>query len=130
MTRRRSCAAIRRFVAAVRVAGWDAGAVRAGLDSRTIAMGGFAVLLAAGLGGLAGGTAGVAAGVLAALAGLVPPAVLAVAIERRARNAARVKRRLELLKAFASPVPADDGGCGGEDPADLAMRVVARYMRP
>ena len=65
--------------------------MRAGLDSRTVALGVFAVLLAAGLGGLAGHSAGVAAGVLAALAGLVPPAVLAVAVERRARNAARAR---------------------------------------
>ena len=104
--------------------------MRAGLDSRTIAVGALAVLLAAGLGGLAGSTAGVAAGVLAAMAGLVPPVVLAVAIERRARNAARAKRRQELLKTFAPPVPADDGRDGGEDPAGLAVRDVARYLRP
>ena len=93
-------------------------------------MGALAVLLAAGLGGLAGTTAGVAAGVLAAMAGLAPPTVLAVAIELRARNAARAKRRQELLKAFASPEPADDREEGGENRADLTVRDVARYLRP
>jgi hypothetical protein len=77
--------------------------VGAGLNSRTVAVGALAVLLAAGLGGLAGGTAGVPAGVLAAMAGLVPPAVLALAVERRARSTAHAKRRQELLKIFAFP---------------------------
>jgi hypothetical protein len=81
----------------------------AGLDSRTVALSVFAVLLAVTLGGLAGHSAGVAAGVLAALAGLVPPAVLAVAVEWRARDAARALRRQELLKTFAPPAPAGDG---------------------
>ena len=104
--------------------------MRAGLDSRTIAVGALAVLLAAGLGGLAGGTAGVAAGVLAALAGLVSSAVLAVALERRTRNAARAKRRQELLTTFASPVPAYECGDDREGLARPATGDVARFLRP
>lgn len=104
--------------------------MRAGLDSRTVAVGALAVLLAAGLGGLAGDTAGVTAGVLAAMAGLVSSAVLAVAIERRARNAAHANRRQELLKIFASPVPAAEGGDDGAGPAHLVVGDVARFLRP
>jgi precorrin-6B methylase 2 len=46
---------------------------------------------------------GAGAGALAALAGLVPPAVGAVAVERRSRNAARVKSQQEILRRFAPP---------------------------
>ena len=76
-----------------------------GLDGRAVALGVLAVVL----GALAGTSAGAGAGVLAALAGLVPPAVLAVAVERRARNAARVRRQQEVLRRFAPPEPTGEG---------------------
>ncbi len=63
--------------------------MRLGLDGRTIALGVSAVILAVALGGLAGTSVGAWAGVLASLAGLIPPAVLAVAAERRVRLKAR-----------------------------------------
>jgi hypothetical protein len=84
------------------------GAVRLGLDGRTVAIGVFAVVLALVLGAVAGTEVGAAAGALAALAGLIPPAVLAVAVERRQRNIARAKRRQEVLRRFAPPEPAGD----------------------
>ena len=79
-----------------------------GLDSRTVAVGVLGLVLAVGLGGAAGRTVGVVAGALTAVAGLVSSAVLAVALERRSRNLARVKRRGELLEMFAPPEPSDD----------------------
>lgn len=88
--------------------GRDAGAVKAGLDSRTVGISALGMLLAVALGAAAGRTIGVAAGVLAALAGLVPPAVLAVAMERRSRNVARERRRRELREAFEPPKPTGD----------------------
>ena len=95
------------------------GAMRLGLDGRTVAIGVFAVVLALVLGAVAGTQVGGAAGALAALAGLIPPAVLAVAVERRQRNIARAKaasrslqdemaRRQEVLRRFAPPKPAGD----------------------
>jgi hypothetical protein len=78
-------------------------------DGRTIALGVLAVVLALVLGAVAGTQAGAAAGALAALAGLVAPAVLAVAVERRARNAARVQRQQEVLRRFAPPKPTRRG---------------------
>lgn len=89
------------------------GAVRSGLDGRTVAIGVSAVMLAVVLGAVAGTLAGSAAGVLAALAGLLPPAVLAVAVERRQRLIARERRRQEVLRRFAPPAPMgheEDGG--------------------
>ena len=80
------------------------------LDGRTLAIGVFAVVLALVLGAVAGTQVGAAAG---ALAGLIPPAVLAVAVERRQRNIARTKRRQEVLRRFAPPKPA--GGREGEE---------------
>lgn len=79
--------------------------MRWGLDGRTVAIGVFAVVLAIVLGALAGTSAGAGAGVLAALAGLVPPAVLAAAVELRHRNIARMKKRQEVLRRFAPPKP-------------------------
>lgn len=89
-----------------------AGTMWPGLDSRTTATGALGVLLAAALGGAAGHTAGVTAGVLAALAGVVPSAVLAATMERRSRNAARAKRRQELLEMFAPPKPTGESEDG------------------
>lgn len=79
-----------------------------GLDGRTVAIGLFAVVLALVLGAVAGTLAGVWAGALAALAGLVPPAVLAAAVERRQRNIARMRRRQEVLRKFEPPQPTGD----------------------
>jgi len=84
-------------------------AVRFGLDGRTVAIGLFAVVLALVLGAVAGTQAGAAAGALAALAGLMPPAVLAVAVERRQRNIVRMKKRQEVLRRFAPPKPTRNG---------------------
>jgi hypothetical protein len=80
-----------------------------GFDGRAVALGVLAVVLALALGAVAGTRAGAGAGALAALAGLMPPAVLAVAVERRARNAARVKAQQEVLRKFAPPAPAGEG---------------------
>ena len=79
-----------------------------GLDGRTVAIGVFAMVSALVLGAVAGTPVGAAAGALAALAGLIPPAVLAVAVERRQRNMARAKRQQDVLRGFAPPKPADD----------------------
>src|SRR5690349_282862 len=79
------------------------GAVQSGFGGRTIALGLLAVVLAIALGALAGTQAGAEAGVLAALAGLVPPALLAVAVEQRSRNAKRFKRQQEIIRRFAPP---------------------------
>ena len=83
--------------------------MRWGLDGRTVAIGVFAVVLAVVLGAVAGTSAGAGAGALAALAGLVPSAVLAVAVERRQRNAARMKKQQEILRRFAPPEPTGKG---------------------
>ena len=79
-----------------------------GLDGRTVAIGVFAVVLALVLGAVAGTQVGAAAGALAALAGLIPPAVLAFAVERRQRNMVQTKRRQEVLRRFAPPKPTGD----------------------
>jgi hypothetical protein len=50
------------------------------------------------------------AGALAALAGLVPSVVGAGLMERWSRNAARARRRQELLEMFAPPRPTGDRG--------------------
>jgi hypothetical protein len=67
------------------------------------------VLLAVGLGWAAGNSVDGVAGVLAALAGLIPPIVAGVAVDMWSGNAARKKRRQELLTIFAVPKPTDDG---------------------
>lgn len=89
--------------------GW----VKGGFDGRAVALVVLALVLAVTLGALAGSQIGVGAGVLGALAGLLPPAVLAVAIERRARNLARRKRKERILGRYAPPGPA--GGAEGEE---------------
>jgi hypothetical protein len=80
-----------------------------GLGGRTVAVGALAVVLAVVLGAWAGTQAGAGAGVLASLAGLVPPAVLALAMERRARTAAVLRRQREVLGKYAPPGPAGEG---------------------
>jgi len=79
--------------------------VGSGLDGRTITLGVLAVVLALGLGGWAGTAKGPGAGALAALGALLAPAALAVAVERRARNAVLAARRQEVLRKFAPPQP-------------------------
>ncbi len=91
------------------------GVVWGGFDGRTIAVGVLAVILAVALGGVAGSRAGAGAGALAALAGLIPPAALAVAMEQRARNAARLKRRKDVLRKYAPPQP-EGSGDGENEP--------------
>lgn len=93
---------------AVSVEGGHSWAVHAGLDSRTLGIGVLGLLLAVALGWTSGRSAGPAAGVLASLAGLIPSTLLAVALERRSRNAAYEKRRQELLERFAPPRPTND----------------------
>jgi hypothetical protein len=61
------------------------------------------LVLAVGLGAWAGTVVGAWAGVLAALAGLLSAAVLAVAVGRRQRNMARVKKQKEILQRHAPP---------------------------
>lgn len=77
--------------------------MRWGVDRRTIAIGLVAVFLALGLGAWAGTQVGAWAGALAALAGLVPPAILAMAVERRQWNIARMKKQQEILRKYAPP---------------------------
>lgn len=79
-----------------------------GLDGRTVAFGVAAVVLAVVLGAVAGISAGAWAGVLGSLAGLVPPAVLAAAVERRQRLTSRDRQRQEILRRFAAPEPVAD----------------------
>jgi len=74
-----------------------------GLDGRTVAIGVFAVVLAVGLGAWAGTEVGAWAGVLAALAGLLPPAVLAFAVGRRQQNVARAKKQKVIIRKHAPP---------------------------
>ena len=85
------------------------GVVLWGVDGRTVSLGALAVVLAVALGAWAGAQAGALAGVLASLAGLVPPAVLAVAMERRARTAAVLQKQQEVLDKYAPPGPAGEG---------------------
>ena len=85
-----------------------AGVMRGGFDGRTVALVALALVLGMTLGTAAGSLAGGWAGALAALAGLIPPAVLAVAIERRARNLARLERKEKILDKYAPPEPAGD----------------------
>ncbi len=87
--------------------------VRSGFDGRAIALVVLALVLAVALGELAGSYGGAWAGVLGALAGLIPPVVLAAGVERRARNLARRKRKDEILRKYAPPGPA--GGGEGEE---------------
>jgi uncharacterized membrane protein YoaK (UPF0700 family) len=82
--------------------------VRSGLDGQTVAIGLAAVVLALVLGAVAGTLVGVEAGALAALAGLVPAAVLAAAVEHRKRNLALMKRQQGVLRRFAPPKPTGD----------------------
>ena len=83
--------------------------MRLGLDGRTVAIGVLAVVLALVLGAWAGTQVGAWAGALAALASLVPSTVLAVFVEQRQRNIARMKRRQEALARFAPPKPTGGG---------------------
>jgi hypothetical protein len=79
-----------------------------GLDERTVVIGVLAVVLALALGAWAGTQVGPLAGALAALASLVPSAVLAIVVELRQRNIARMKQRQEVLRRFAPPRPTGD----------------------
>jgi hypothetical protein len=79
--------------------------VMCGFDGRAVAIAALAVVLAVTFGALAGSHAGAGAGALAALAGLIPPAVLAAAVERRARIAARANRQEEIRRKYAPPKP-------------------------
>lgn len=83
--------------------------VRGWADSWAVRLGAVGVLLAVILGWAAGTAAGGVAGVLGALAGLVPPAVVGVAIDAWSQRMARQQRRQELLAIFAVPEPSDDG---------------------
>jgi hypothetical protein len=71
------------------------------------------LVLAVGLGAWAGTEVGAWAGVLAALAGLLPPVVLAVAIGRRQRNIAQVKKQKKILHKHAPPKRMGD--CEGRE---------------
>jgi hypothetical protein len=88
------------------------GVVRGGFDGRAVALVSLTLVLTVTLGALAGSQTGAWAGVLGALAGLIPPVVLAVAIDRRSRNVALQKRKDEILGKYAPPKPA--GGEGEE----------------
>lgn len=79
-----------------------------GLDGPATVIGVCAVVLAVALGWVAGTWVGSGAGVLVALAGLVPPAVWAVAMQRRQRVNAEDKERQEVLRKFAPPAPMAD----------------------
>jgi len=84
------------------------GAVRLGLDGRTVTIGVLAVVLALALGAWAGTQVGALGGALAALASLVPSAVLVVVVELRQRNLVQMKKRQEVLRRFAPPRPTGD----------------------
>jgi len=83
------------------------GTVRVRIDSRTVVIGSAGVLLTTALGALAGATKGTLAGALAALVGLVASFVVAVLMERQARQATDAARKQELLEMFAPPRPLD-----------------------
>lgn len=82
--------------------------MRAGLDSRTVAIGVLGTLLTVALGILAGSMVGIAAGVITALVSLTGSAVVMLVGERYTRQAARAARERELLKMFAPPEPLDN----------------------
>ena len=106
------------------------GAVRLGLDGRTVAVGVLAVVLAVALGALAGVQAGAWAGVLAALAGLVAPPVLTVAMARRQREYCADEGATgssPQVRAAESDTRSEGKGMRLGEHADLA---VARYLRP
>jgi hypothetical protein len=74
-----------------------------GFDGRTVAIGLAAVVVALGVGAWAGTQVGAWAGALAALAGLVSVVVLNVAVERRQRNAALMRKQQEIMRKQAPP---------------------------
>lgn len=79
--------------------------MRWGIEGRTVATGLAAVALAIVLGAVAGTLAGAEAGALVAFAGLVPPAVLAVAVGLRQQNMARLRKQQDVVRRFAPPKP-------------------------
>ncbi len=85
------------------------GGVRGGLDGRAVVLAVLALVAAVVLGAVAGTHAGAVGGVLGAVGGLVPPAVLALAVERRARGQAARERRAQILGKYAPPGPAGEG---------------------
>ena len=90
-------------------------------------LGALAVVLAVGLGAVAATLAGKAAGAVAALAGLVSPPLLSVALDRQARNRARQQRREDRLQQFGPPQSAN---AAEPRKAAIAESGVASYLRP
>jgi hypothetical protein len=80
-----------------------------GLDGRAVVIGVLAVVVALGLGAWAGSRSGAAAGAITVVAGLASSVIAGVAVDRRARNLARLKEQQQVLRRFAPPGPTGDG---------------------
>lgn len=80
-----------------------------GLDGRAVVLGVFAVVVALGLGAWAGSRSGAAAGAITVVAGLVSSVIAGAAVDRRARNLARLKEQQQVLRRFAPPGPTGNG---------------------
>jgi hypothetical protein len=99
--------------------------VWSGLDGRAVVLGVLTVVVALGLGAWAGSRSGAAAGAITVVAGLASSVIAGAAVDRRARNLARLKEQQQVLRRFAPPGPTGDG----EDEKCQDGRV-AWYLRP
>ena len=79
--------------------------VWSGLDGRAIVLGVLTVVVAVGLGAWAGSRSGAAAGAITVVAGLASSVIAGAAVDRRARNLARLREQQQVLERFAPPGP-------------------------
>jgi hypothetical protein len=82
------------------------------LDGRAVVLGVLAVVVAVGMGAWAGSRSGAAAGAITVVAGLASSVIAGVAVDRRARNLARLREQQQVLSRFAPPAPSGEGEDG------------------